>query len=137
MLRQHPADRCQAASHDGGDGAHWHTRTAQLHDPSAKCRIDGAARPVRPGAAVKQVVQSGFPVSTEPFAGGAHADAGGQRGWFQSHRSNTLDKQFAPFVGGSGILMAVHPVGPLGVLKRRELQFPRSFRVNNLLKHHS
>jgi hypothetical protein len=33
--------------------------------------------------------------------------------------------------------MAVHPVVPPGLLKRRELQFPRTFRVNNLLKHHS
>jgi len=33
--------------------------------------------------------------------------------------------------------MTVHPVVFLGLLKPRELQFPRTFRVNNLLKHHS
>jgi len=33
--------------------------------------------------------------------------------------------------------MAVHPVGPPGLLKLRELQFAKTFRVINLLKHHS
>jgi hypothetical protein len=52
------------------------------------------------------------------------------------HHSDLLNQQFAPGKGCSGILMAVHPVGSLGLLKLRELQFPRNFGVNNLLKHH-
>jgi hypothetical protein len=36
-----------------------------------------------------------------------------------------------------GIHMTVHPVVLLRVLKRRELQFFRNHRANNLLKHHS
>ena len=134
---KHPADRRHAAPHDGGNGSHRHACTAQLFDPLQECRIDRGSGPVGAGVAVKQAVLPGPPEAPEPLAGGTHADPGGRCSWRKSHHRNAFDKQFAPLEGGSGILMAVHPVGPSGSSEASKLQSPRSFRVNNLLKHHS
>jgi hypothetical protein len=111
-----------------------HVSSSQLLDTLAQFSINGTARLAGPQAVVGKPSEPLRHPALAPLARNSQTDTGRLGCRCQSNCSDRIKRQFQSLQLRSGILLAVHPVTLLGVLKRQELQFSRTFRVNNLLK---
>ena len=107
---KHAADGGNTAPYDSGDGAHGHTRAAQLFDALAHAPINGGACPTGARTALKQALLAQQINALSPFARCAHADTAGLGRRCQTHHGNAFNQQLATLKRQSGILMAVHLV---------------------------
>lgn len=129
---QQAADGGDASLLDTGNGTQGHARAAQFLDAGLRLAIDSRALLARSRTAIHMAGLAQHPDRPRH----PRADSGRHDRRHQSRRTNPFNQQLAPCKPGSAVFMTVHPVASPGLLKRRELQCPRTFRVNGLLKHH-